>query len=239
MRIRYYYAVVRSFLADFIALFFILYFCASALGNWSPYFFCFHLFQIIVTSKHLKTVVSAMRISFLSLCLMVGIICNIFLIIVGNFYPDLCLCIQHYLADWLLIPIQSRTILVLWQLNWVLHYKFILWVSWKIQVLVTLARIPSGGGLFEFVNKPDYPNDTRAQIGSWVVYIVLFYLILGVLLLNIFLAIIVDTFSGMVQTITCCWTQQNLEKSVKFKTIANQTPVSSVPLTEKHSSERD
>lgn len=86
----YYFAIlVKAYVTDFATLFYVFYFVSSVLGVVvSPYFYAYHLFLTIVRSRytfthstqsltfhfsHLKTVVTAIRISTRTLLLMVTI----------------------------------------------------------------------------------------------------------------------------------------------------------------------
>ncbi len=63
----------RAFATDLLSLFFVFYLVFSLLGNWQPYFFAYHIFQLIVRSNQLKTVVQAIRKSIVTLLFMVNI----------------------------------------------------------------------------------------------------------------------------------------------------------------------
>ncbi len=62
-----------------------------------------------------------------------------------------------------------------------------------LQCMLTLSYygISSEGGVFEYLAGPDYSSLRFA----WVIYIILFYFIIGLILLNVTLAILVDAFA--------------------------------------------
>lgn len=93
-RTLYYLVIMRTFLTNFLSLFYIVYFITSVLGNVvSPYFFAFHLFQTIISSNQLKTVMKALRLSFGTLCVL-----GLFILVVIYFFSIISLLYfsHHY-----------------------------------------------------------------------------------------------------------------------------------------------
>lgn len=62
-----------------------------------------------------------------------------------------------------------------------------------LQCMLTLSYygIPSEGGVFEYLAGPDL---TPLRF-AWVIFIIIFYFVIGLILLNVTLAILVDAFA--------------------------------------------
>ncbi len=59
---------------------------------------------------------------------------------------------------------------------------------------LTFPRILSGNQLVQFLIPMNYPD--YSDTAGWVIYMVVYYVVFGIFLLNVTLAVIVDTFGG-------------------------------------------
>jgi len=161
----------RSFLTDPMFLLYIFGFVLSGLGIWVPYWYAYHFLQVVVKSKHLRTVAIAIRSSFTTLV-------QIFLLILGLLYAFSIVSYvglsEHFFASGYGGTCDS--IMACFASN-------------------LYAGIPSAGGLNQLVG--GYQWNMTGDTILFISYVVMYYVVFGLLMLNIFLAIIVDTFSAL------------------------------------------
>eukprot|EP01130_Rhizamoeba_saxonica_P008534 TRINITY_DN3455_c0_g1_i1.p1 TRINITY_DN3455_c0_g1~~TRINITY_DN3455_c0_g1_i1.p1 ORF type:complete len:1630 (-),score=312.73 TRINITY_DN3455_c0_g1_i1:49-4482(-) len=172
----YYLISLQNVLKSGKAMFYFLYFVFSLLGTiLSPLFFSLHLFQILVKSNHAQSILKALRLNVARLALMlviIGKITYIFAIVGYVYFKD-----QYDYTD-----------------GKDCRYLF--------SCLLTnfYYGVPSQGALVEhtrpFVIDPWGHVDMFYGVG-WIMFVVLFYLVMGVVLLNVVFAIIVDTFGQL------------------------------------------
>ncbi|PRP87028.1 inositol 1,4,5-trisphosphate receptor-like protein [Planoprotostelium fungivorum] len=152
------------------AVHYILLFAFAIAGVWVPYFYMYHGLQIILESEHLKTIAIAIRASFTTLLV-------VFLLIIGLLYVFAVISYvglgPHFTTSW---GGTCDSVLTCFAAN-------------------LYAGIPSAGGLNQLVN--GYQWSDAGDTWFFIIYVVFYYVIFGLLMLNIFLAIIVDTFSEL------------------------------------------
>eukprot|EP01119_Soliformovum_irregulare_P019624 TRINITY_DN6260_c0_g1_i1.p1 TRINITY_DN6260_c0_g1~~TRINITY_DN6260_c0_g1_i1.p1 ORF type:complete len:1666 (-),score=525.24 TRINITY_DN6260_c0_g1_i1:20-5017(-) len=167
----YGYIGAKSILTDQMSLFYIFYLIFSILGlAVSPFFFCYHMLQILLLSPHLKTVISAFRLSVVSLLWM-------------------ALFIIEVIYIWSIIAMTGLSIFFVetsgLTCDTLVHCFFTL-LYWGV---------PSQGGLYQYMSPPSWWRGN--QSASLTAFSVGFFITIAVLLLNIVLAIIVDTFGEL------------------------------------------
>jgi hypothetical protein len=168
-RLRYVLLSTKHWISDPYAIYLFLYLFAAILGVVvSPFFFAFHLTQIFLRSTHLRFVIKAIYHNILMLLLVfLVVVCAVYILSIFSF-----LFFQAYYNDNTGRP--CDTILQCTTTN-------------------VFFGMPSEGGLFEYLNPPD----SRVVGYLWVLFIVGFYFVIGVILLNVGLAVLVDTFAGI------------------------------------------
>eukprot|EP01117_Protostelium_nocturnum_P012833 TRINITY_DN4754_c0_g1_i2.p1 TRINITY_DN4754_c0_g1~~TRINITY_DN4754_c0_g1_i2.p1 ORF type:complete len:444 (-),score=122.98 TRINITY_DN4754_c0_g1_i2:24-1355(-) len=166
------YLLFKSFVTDGRATLSLFNIIFAVLGIYSPYFFAFHIIQVASESAHLKTIAVAVRSSFTTLIL-------IFLLIIALLYVFSIVSYvglsEHFTN--LDTGLACDSILNCFASN-------------------LYAGVPAAGNMNQHVAPPTIPTEPSE---SWflILYVVVFYVVIGLLMLNIFLAIIVDTFSEL------------------------------------------
>lgn len=158
-----------------LTIFYIVYLAVAIAGVLNrPYWFAFQLFQIIVRSQHLRVIMKALRMNIISLLLMVWLVVDfqyVFAILAYVFFPN-------FFSEGVSEAQHCETLM---------------------QCFLTMLYygLPSGGGLYEFTmpyGVDAWDGTIPSQSYAWVTFAVIYFFVMGVVLLNVFSAIIVDTF---------------------------------------------
>eukprot|EP01116_Phalansterium_solitarium_P016462 TRINITY_DN3830_c0_g1_i1.p1 TRINITY_DN3830_c0_g1~~TRINITY_DN3830_c0_g1_i1.p1 ORF type:complete len:445 (+),score=159.82 TRINITY_DN3830_c0_g1_i1:1503-2837(+) len=171
-RKKIYVLAFEAYLRDFDSVFWTLYFMFSVVGFWNFYFFCFHMLQLVVGNAHLKTVLNAVRLSSKNLALL-GVFIAIMLYIFGIFSESFFRV--RYDPD---LGLFCETLLQCTLTN--MYYG-----------------LTTGGELSQFIDLAWEGGAESGVTAGWIIFVVVFYVFVGVILLNVFLAILVDQFGEL------------------------------------------
>lgn len=163
-----------------LTLFYIVYLAAAVAGLVDvnrPYWYAFQLFQILVRSQHLRVILKALRKNIVSLLLMVWIMADfqyVFAILAYVFFPN-------FFVEGVSDAQHCETLM---------------------QCFLTMMYygLASNGGLFEFTQPyvvDPWDGTIPSQSYAWVAFVVIYFFIMGPVLLNVVFAIIVDTFGQL------------------------------------------
>jgi hypothetical protein len=161
---------------DFMSIFSVIYFIFAILGvTVSPYFYCLHLFQIVVRSSYLKLAVTALYKNVVTIFLLLVMLVNG--VYVFSIFSFLFFQSSYDFAN------QTGTggafCNTLWECTFTnLYYG-----------------VPVAGGLIQFF--PALNDQTDTLRPGWLVFQVLFFFYVGPIVLNMVLAVIVDTFGDL------------------------------------------
>lgn len=174
--VRYLWGSARHLFLDFISIFSIVYFVFSLLGVIvSPYFYCLHLFQITVRSSYLKLAVTALYKNAVTIFLLLVMLVNgvyVFSIFSFLFFQG-----SYDFAN------QTGTGGAFCN------------TLWECMFTNLYYGVPVAGGLIQFM--PALNDQSDPLRPGWLVFQVLFFFYVGPIVLNMVLAVIVDTFGDL------------------------------------------
>eukprot|EP01133_Synstelium_polycarpum_P012800 gene12800-15021_t len=163
---------------DVKSLFYIFSMLFSILGMAvSPFFFSFHIFQITLKTKALRVVLRAISLNKGTLLLMgVFILQTTYLLSIFSFV---------FFTD-----------------RYVTEENGDLHCSTLLQCLITnvFYGVPTSGQIVQFVSLQNFTANSNTDTGKavlWTLFCLVFYVVISIILLNVILGVIVDTFGQL------------------------------------------